>query len=85
MSRVLVCTWGGSEDALAGRRGDADDRTQARGRVGVELALLVPGRHCPTPRRSRAGTTALDRVTDAKLGGNPTRSSRRSRAVLRRG
>ena len=68
MSRVLVCTWGGSEDALA--LGVEETLTLGRGlagAIGAELALLVLG---TTPRNAaeiagRHGAAALDRVSDA--------------------
>ncbi len=58
MSRVLVCTWGGSEDALA--VGVEETLTVGRGladALGAELALLVLG---TTPRNAAeiAGRTA---------------------------
>ena len=70
MSRVVVCTWGGSEDALA--LGVEETLTIGRklaDALGAELELLVLG---ATPRNAaevagRHGATTLDRVTDAKL------------------
>ena len=70
MAKVVVCTWGGSEDALA--LGVEETLTIGRGladALGAELELLVLG---ATPRNAaevagRHGATTLDRVTDAKL------------------
>jgi len=70
MAKVVVCTWGGSEDALA--LGVEETLTIGRklaDALGAELELLVLG---ATPRNAaevagRHGATTLDRVTDAKL------------------
>jgi len=75
MAGVVVCTWGGSEDALAA--GVEETLTIGRGladALGAELELLVLG---ATPRNAaevagRHGASALLRVRDARLsGGEP--------------
>jgi len=75
MAGVVVCTWGGSEDALA--PGVEETLTIGRGladALGAELELLVLG---TTPRNAaeiagRHGASALLRVRDARLsGGEP--------------
>ena len=75
MAGVVVCTWGGSEDALAA--GVEETLTIGRGladALGAELELLVLG---ATPRNAaevagRHGATSLLRVRDARLsGGEP--------------
>lgn len=75
MAGVVVCTWGGSEDALA--PGVEETLTIGRGladALGAEFELLVLG---ATPRNAaeiagRHGATALLRLGDARLsGGEP--------------